>query len=127
MPPTPPIDYRSNNKHKPGCFGEGPPRWFPSSDSLCPSDVTVEEAEDLLRSSIETRDVAHPNARARVALDGQGRFFKAYSDDDGRTWHGYPVRRELVPRQIPARVLRQFCKLGQLSGANYRKLLGSAP
>lgn len=121
-----PMHYRPNDKHKPGCSGEGPPRWFPSSDSLCPDDVSLEEAGELLRSSIEARDDAHPNTRARIALDGQGRFFKAYSEDGGQSWHGYPVSRNLVPRQIPARVLREFFKRGQLTRADYKKLLGSA-
>lgn len=59
-------------------------------------------------------------------MDRQGRFFKAYPEDDGSTWHGYPVRRELVSRQVPARVLRQFMKQQLLSSADYKKLLGSA-
>lgn len=118
--------YRENPKHKRGCTGEGPPRWFPSRDSLCPEDLSLAEAEALLASSIEDRDDAHPDARARFAIDGQGRFFKGYSEDGGLTWHGYPVRRELVPRQVPARVLREFVKRGLLAGSDYRKLLGSA-
>lgn len=120
------IQYRPNAKHKPGCSGEGPPRWFPSTDSLCPEDISLVDAAALLRASVEARDDAHPNARARIALDGQGRFFKAYSEDGGATWHGYPVRRRLVPRQVPARILREFCRLGQLSRAEYKKLLGGA-
>ena len=120
------IRYLPNDKHKPGCSGNGPPRWFPSSDSLCPDDVSLNEAEALLHASIEARDDAHPNGRARIALDGRGRFFKGYSEDDGRTWHGYPVRWELVPRQVPAKVLRQFVQRGQLTRADYNKLLGSA-
>lgn len=127
MPDAPtPIQYHPNGKHKPGCVGEGPPRWFPSSDSLCPADIDLDEAQGLLGASIEARDDAHPNARARIAVDGRGRFFKAYSVDDGKTWHGYPVRRELVPRQVPCRVLREFVKRNQLSPVDYRKLLGGA-
>lgn len=121
-----PLQYRPNDKHKPGCAGAGPPRWFPSSDSLCPADISLEEAQALLEASIEARDHAHPNARARIALDGRGRFFKAYSEDGGQTWHGYPVRRELVSRQVPSRVLRELVNRSQLSRADYRKLLGSA-
>lgn len=120
------MRYERNNKHKPGCFGEGPPRWFPSWDSLCPDDISREEAAALLETSIEGRDDAHPNAQARFACDAQGRFFKAYSEDGGTTWHGYPVRRELVPRQVPARILRLLVHRGQLTRASYKKLLGSA-
>ena len=120
------LQYQPNRKHKPGCSGQGPPRWFPSSASLCPDDLSLEEATDLLHSSVEARDDAHSDARARVALDGRGRFFKAYSSDGGRTWHGYPVERDLVPRQIPAKVLRELVKRGQLTRVEYKKLLGSA-
>lgn len=120
------MRYRENPKHKKGCSGEGPPRWFPSRDSLCPDDVSLSEAESLLESSLPGRDDAHPQAQSRFAMDGQGRFFKGYSEDGGRTWHGYPVRREQVRRQIPARVLKQFVEKGLLSRAEFKKLLGSA-
>ncbi len=120
------MRYRENPKHKKGCVGEGPPRWFPSRDSLCPEDISPSEAELLLESSVDARDDSHPEARSRFAMDRQGRFFKGYSEDGGRTWHGYPVRRELVPRQIPARVLAQFVDKGLLTRADFKKLLGSA-
>jgi len=121
-----PLRYSENGKHKPGSVGDGPTRWFPSTDSLCPDDLTLEEARALLEASIEGRDSAHPDARARFAIDSRGRFFKGYSEDGGVTWHGYPVARDLVPRQIPTRVLRQFVQLGLLSDVDYRKLRGSA-
>lgn len=121
-----PIEYRENPKHKPGCSGSGPPRWFPSSAALCPDDVTASRAQAMLNDAVEGRDAAHPDAAARYALDGAGRFFKAYSEDGGATWHGYPVREELVPRQVPARVLREFVKRGLLAAAAYKRLLGSA-
>ena len=66
------LRYHENAKHKLGAAGEGPPRWFPSTDSLCPDDISSAEAQALLVASIEARDDAHPNARARVALDGRG-------------------------------------------------------
>lgn len=78
------------------------------------------------RSSIEGSDQANPDARARYAIDRQGRFFKGYSEDGGQTWHGWPVRRELVPRQFPARVLKEFVQRGLLAKSDYKKLLGSA-
>ena len=120
------VVYRENPKHKRGTSGEGPPRWFPSRDSLCPDGITMKMAQELLDSSIEGRDDAHPDARARFALDGSGAFFKAYSEDGGETWHGYPVNRELVPRQIPTRVLRAFRARGQLTRAQYNDLVGPA-
>ncbi len=64
----------------------------------------------------------------------EGEFYKAYShrsetiegEASVEIWHGYPVRRELVPRQIPCRVLREFVRRGRLTQAEYKKLLGSA-
>jgi hypothetical protein len=120
------LHYNENAKHKPGCFGDGPPRWFPSSDAVCPPDISLKEAALLLQGSVEGRDPSHPNARARYAMDGQGRFFKAYSEDDGKTWHGYPIRYDLVPRQVRARILREFVNRGLLTKADCRKLFGSA-
>lgn len=89
--------------------------------------------QELLDDAVPGADSAHPNRRALYALHN-GAFFKAYSEttrttDDGaeeELWHGYPVRRELVPRQIPARVLRVFVERGRLTQAEYRALLGSA-
>jgi len=120
------LIYRPNPKHKPGQAAGGPPRWFPSSESTCPSDISLAEAQYLLDGSIEGSDRGHPGARARYAIDAQGRFFKGCAEDDGRTWHGYPLSRELVPKQVPARVLRAFVMRELLSEAAYRKLVGSA-
>lgn len=120
------MRYQESPKHKRGCSGSGPPRWFPTVVAICPDDVSVEERDRLLAESIEGRDVSHPHARARYALDDQGRFFKAYSEDGGDTWHGYPVNREMVPSQVPARVLRKFVSRGLLGKSDYKNLLGQA-
>jgi arsenate reductase-like glutaredoxin family protein len=58
-----------------------------------------------------------------LALDGQGRFFQAYSEEGGRTWHGYPVRRDLVRRQVPARVLAELRAWIPASGLPVKKWL----
>lgn len=120
------VIYRENPKHKRGARGGGPPRWFPDRDSLCPEDITLQMAQQLLDDSFDGTDAAHPEGRARYAVDEAGRFFKAYSEDHGETWHGYPVRRELVGRQFPSRVLRRFRDEGLITGAEYRRLVGSA-
>lgn len=124
--------YEPNPKHKRGTCGEGPPRWFPSRDSLCPDSLTTATAQALLDESVEGVDPSHPNGRARYSLH-EGELYKAYStetrrvgDEDVEVWHGYLVRRALVPRQVPARVLREFQRRGRLSNAEYRKLLGNA-
>lgn len=120
------LDYCGNPKHKAGCSGDGPPRWFPSTASICPEDISYDDAVLLLSDSVDAKSAEHPNAKARYALDSQGRFFKAYSEDGGQTWHGYPVAEELVRRQIPSRVLREFKTRGLLSAAEYKRLIGSA-
>lgn len=126
--------YAPNPKHKRGSCGDGPPRWFPSRDSLCPDDFSLEVAQALLDDAVEAADLAHPNRRALHAMH-EGTFYKAYcqlSDAEGKehagaeVWHGYPVRRELVPTQVPCRVLREFVRRGRLTRAEYKKLLGSA-
>lgn len=123
------LVYKENPKHKPGSFGEGPPRWFPDRDTPCPDDITGIDAKDLLDKSLPGKDPAHPDAKARYAIDDRGRFFKGYSEatvGNDEIWHGYPVREEKVSDQIPARVLRQFKELKILSKARYKKLLGRA-
>jgi hypothetical protein len=122
------LVYKENRKHKPGVFGDGPPRWYPDSDTPCPPDLTTEEAQAMLEESVEGADYAHPDRKARYAMC-QGTFFKGYPEsirDDVELWHGYPVREDLVPRQIPARVLREFVRQGKLAKPRYKKLLGSA-
>jgi|SRR5690554_1024626 len=120
--------YEGNPKHKRGVSGDGPPRWFPSRDSLCPDDIDIERAQELLDGAVSGADAAHPDARARYTMH-QGRFFKAYCTevrDDIEVWHGYPVSENLVQEQIPARVLRKFIARGDLSKADYKRLVGSA-
>lgn len=120
--------YEPNPKHKPGTSGDGPPRWFPSSDSICPDDITVELAQQMLEGSVPGEDATHPDSKARYAIL-DGRFFKGYQTEVRagiEVWHGYPVSRELVGEQVPARVLREFRKRGQLTNAEYKKLVGSA-
>lgn len=120
------LRYSKSDKHKQGCAGDGPPRWFPTTASFCPEDISSSDSQTLLDASMEGKSPDHPNKKARYAMDGRGRFFKAYPSDDGTAWHGYEVHRTLVPTQIPARVLRQFRALGKLTSADYKALLGSA-
>jgi len=120
------LRYRENMKHKRGASGRAPIQWYPTPASICPGDVTIEVAQALLRDSIEGRDKAHPDQHARYALDGQGRFYKGYSEDGGTTWHGYPVHESLVRTQVPSRVLKHFVQVGRLTKARYNKLHGSA-
>lgn len=90
-------------------------------------------AQALLDEAVESADRAHPNGRALYAMH-EGAFYKAYchevnvADDQEHeeVWHGYPVRRALVPQQVPCRVLREFVRQGRLSRPEYRKLMGAA-
>lgn len=125
--------YRKNDRHKRGTCGSGPPRWLPSRDSLCPDDFDTSLAQALLDEAVDGADPSHPDARAVYAMH-EGSFYKGYCEgtlEDPEMgiveiWHGYPVRRDLVPRQVPCRVLREFVRRGRLSSAEYKKLLGSA-
>lgn len=120
--------YEPNPKHKRGTCGKGPPRWFPSSDSLCPDDIDIPLAQELLEAAVADRDQAQADGQALYCIY-EGQFFKAYRTerrDEVEVWHGYPVSRELVGEQIPARVLRIFRQRGQLSNSEYKKLVGNA-
>ncbi len=125
--------YEPNPKHKLGASGDGPPRWFPDSATLCPSEIDMQLAQTLLSNAIEGKDDAHPDKKALYTIH-EGAFFKAYkhnddgdeSEDGDETWHGYPVLPCDVPQQIPSRILRQFRDAGLLTNASYKKLLGSA-
>jgi len=123
------LIYKENPKHKKGVQGEGPPRWNPDPDSLCPDDVGQTEAEALLRDSVPWEDASHPEKKARYAIDSQGRFFKGYTegaDASGEYWHGFPVPEDKVRLQVPARVLKHFKTSGKLSSPRYKKFLGGA-
>ncbi|WP_441286873.1 hypothetical protein ACSRUE_31795 [Sorangium sp. KYC3313] len=123
------LVYKENKKHKPGSFGLGPPRWFPDWDMPCPDDLAPSQAQRLLEDSLEGADDAHPNRKARYAMDEKGRFFKGYCEataDGAEQWHGYEVREARVPRDVPARILKNFVKQGRLTRTRYKKLLGGA-
>ena len=126
--------YEPNPKHKRGARGGGPLRWFPTRDSLCSDHNDRVLAEELLEHPVQGEDASQASGTALFALH-QGEFFKAYraelrEGEDGEhieVWHGFPVRRELVGRQVPARVLRTFLQDKRLTRAEYRRLLRGAP
>ncbi len=126
-----PLVYKENKKHKPWASGDGPPRWFPDKDTPCPdpADLPTKDAQNLLDNSVEGADDAHPNKKARYAMDGDGRVYKGYTESTvagQELWHGYPVNESKIPRQVPARVLRQFMGQGLLTSARYKRLIGNA-
>jgi len=113
------LVYKPNEKHKRGASGDGPPRFFPSSDSDCPEDFSLAVAQELLEQSVSGRSPAHPNRRARFAYF-EGTFYKGYaegSQGEDELWHGYLVREKRVPQEVPCRVLREFRDRGAISRA----------
>jgi hypothetical protein len=78
--------YEGNPKHK--------EPWQPGrKGSLCPKDVTLERARELLDSSVE-------NGSARYAAD-KGRAFCARQHNRAKNrWHGYPVAWKEVPSDV---------------------------
>ncbi len=85
---------------------EGSPKhktpWHPGrKGSLCPSDVGMTRARELLQSSIV-------EGKKRYSVD-QGRAFCAQQHDAAKNrWHGYPIGW----RDVPASVRQQLLKSG---------------
>lgn len=78
------LVYEANPKHK-------HPWQHGARGSLCPDDLTPDDALGLLRDSVE---VDHK----RYATDGQRAFCAQMHAPD--TWHGYPVGWKEVPESI---------------------------
>lgn len=124
--------YEPNPKHKRGACGNGPPRWYPTRDALCPDGLDMDTTQELLASAVEGSDATFRDGKALYNYH-EGQFYKAYphgtEGHGGETvvvWHGYPVRPELVRTQVPAQVLRKFVATGRLTNAEYKRYLGSA-
>lgn len=81
------LVYVGNPKHKEPWIGG-------RRGSLCPKDITIEQAQALLNRSILY-------GKKRYAVDGQGRPFCAQASElkHGR-WHGYPVKWREVPVEV---------------------------
>ena len=86
------LVYQSNAKHK-------APWQAGRRGSLCPKDVTVDQAQELLNTSILY-------GKKRYAADSQGRPFCAQAHQPARgRWHGYPVGWKEVP--VPVQKILQ--------------------
>src|ERR1017187_5399202 len=83
--------YEGNPKHK--------EPWQPGrKGSLCPKDVSVDRARELLQTSVE-------EGKMRFAAD-KGRAFCARIHDSVKNrWHGYPVAWKDVPASVRAQLL----------------------
>ncbi|MGO8677670.1 MAG: hypothetical protein ACLQVX_17570 [Limisphaerales bacterium] len=95
--------YEGNPKHK--------APWQPGrKGSLCPPDINIESARQLLQSSI-LQD------RRRYAVD-KGRAFCAQQHDAGKNrWHGYPIGW----RDVPPAVRKQFMAAAAVTARDIKR------
>lgn len=95
--------YEGNPKHK--------KPWQPGrKGSLCPPDISLEHARNLLQLSIL-------KGSKRYAVD-KGRALCALQNDRRRDrWHGYPVGWV----EVPAGVRQEFRKKGLVSNRELRE------
>lgn len=116
------MRYWPNPAHKRETTEAGPPEWHPDK-SPCPDDLSVAERDELLKSSVP---VAPDNECARrYALRRSASGLELYDlkftriVDGEPEFHGHPASR------VPARILRKFRDQGELSPAEYRRLIKS--
>lgn len=81
--------YEPNPKHKPGPAGVG---------SLCPEELTIEEAQGLLEQAITDPTTSGAGS---LWIYSRGWVFRARPTDVARdVWHGYPVPGCDVPKEV---------------------------
>lgn len=92
------LVYQGNPKHKHPWVGG-------RRGSLCPREITVEQAQAMLQSSML-------HGKKRYGVDASGRPYCAQASDvhHGR-WHGYPVKW----REVPSLILKQVAEHGLVS------------
>jgi len=95
--------YEGNPKHK--------APWQPGrKGSLCPSDISVTRARELLQSSLA-------QGKKRYAVD-QGRAFCAQQHDSAKNrWHGYPIGW----REVPTSVRQQLLNNGAVTSRDMKR------
>jgi filamentous hemagglutinin len=95
------LHYAPNPKHK--------EPWQPGrKGSLCPKDITLKRAKELL-------DASFLHKQQRYAVDS-GRAFIGKPDNLGR-WHGYPVGWVEVPESLR----RKFEKAGLVRNRDFQR------
>jgi hypothetical protein len=86
--------YEGNPKHK--------APWQPGrKGSLCPPDVSLERARELLQASVL-------DGRKRYAVDGGRAFCAQQHDAEKNRWHGYPI----AWREVPGAVVHALLQNG---------------
>jgi len=92
------LVYESNPKHR-------APWQAGRRGSLCPRDITIQQAQVLLNSSILC-------GKKRYAADRQGHPYCAQAHEPTRgRWHGYPV----AWKEVPVKVQTTFVQKGLVS------------
>ena len=99
--------YEPNDKHK-------KPWQRGRRGSLCPPDISPDDAERMLASSIRSN-------RKRFATDGV-RAYCAQEHSEGR-WHGYPVGWE----EVPPRVRRELVEHGSVDRRDVKRYWAGEP
>ena len=118
------MHYWPNPAHKRTTTEAGPPRWSPDKES-CPSDLTVEERNQLFEASVPI-DANNPQSR-RFAIRRTAAGLEIYDIKYGRDvdgdpeFHGHPASR------IDRRVLKALKDSGVITEAEYRRLARELP
>lgn len=115
------MRYFPNPAHKLETTEAGPPRWRPNKEP-CPPEMTTRQRAALLRDSIPERPDLPDSRRFAVRRGESGlEFFTAQATqvlEGGEVeYHGYPTNR------VPGRVLRRFMARGDVTRAEYRRLV----
>ena len=112
------VKYWPNPAHKRETSEAGPPRWRPDK-TPCPR-LTIDERNTLLQSSIADPKLSDTVRYAlRRSEEGTQWFTGRLTGYDGEeaVFHGYPTA------HVPARVLRLFMAQGEISDAEYRRMI----
>lgn len=119
--------YFPNPSHKTSTSEAGPPRWNPDK-TACPEDLTLDERDRLLSSSVsEDGDPLNPVRFAVRRVDGELQCFTSRltidHGDERIEVHGFPF----IPGKpkSPPRVLRRLRDDQVITQAEYRKLVGA--
>ena len=115
------MRYFPNRAHKRETTEAGPPRWRPDKEP-CPAEMTPRERTDLLCGSIPEYPDSPTSRRFAVRRGERGlEFFAAQATrttEDGEVeYHGYPTN------QVPGKVLRRLRDRGDITRAEYLRLV----
>ena len=115
------MRYCPNPAHKLETTVAGPPRWSPDKEP-CPPGMTPRQRAALLRDSLPERPDSPDSRRFALRRGESGlEFFAAQATrttESGEVvYHGYPTNR------VPGKVLRRFRDRGDVTSAEYRRLV----